>query len=39
MRGLLEESGVFEEIRIEKDLSNNDRIATAKRAGRGGKKV
>jgi release factor glutamine methyltransferase len=31
VRGLLEESGVFEEIRIEKDLSNNDRIATAKK--------
>lgn len=29
---LLEQSGLFEEIRIEKDLSNNDRIATAKKA-------
>jgi release factor glutamine methyltransferase len=32
VRALLEQSGLFGEIRIEKDLSNNDRIATAKKA-------
>jgi len=33
MRGMLEDTGLFAKINIEKDLSNNDRIAIARRTG------
>ncbi|MHC4559038.1 MAG: peptide chain release factor N(5)-glutamine methyltransferase [Planctomycetota bacterium] len=36
VRGLLEQTGVFAEIKIEKDCHDNDRVVTAKRISGGG---
>ena len=36
VRGLLEQTGIFAEIKIEKDCHDNDRVVTAKRKSGGG---